>query len=531
MLTADPGSERRGPSRDLLERRAPSLRSWLRPVGAVVAGLLLYVAFPPFGAWWAAPLGIALVVAVVDGRRLRTAGGLGLLVGLAYQWPLLHWTGEYVGAVWFLLLAALTVVVAVPVALLPLVTRLPGAPLWAACLWTAGEAVIERWPFAGFPWAKLAFGQPGGPFASLASLGGAPLVTFAVALSGAGLWALVVALRGPRRGPAVAGALVAVLLGPVVGLAAWPSVAADTPGPTVTVAAVQGNVPRAGLDFNAQRRAVLDNHVAQTRRLAEDVRAGRTPRPDLVIWPENSSDIDPLRNADAGAAIQAVTDEVGVPVVVGAVLSGTRGADGTLVQGPRNTAIVWLPGTGPAATYTKRHILPFGEYIPLRAIAEQVSPLVDRVVDFEPGTGSGVLPAGPARLGVVTCYEVVFDDAVRDAVRGGADLLTVPTNNATFGYSDMTYQQQGMSRLRAIEHDRAVVIAATSGQSAVVAPDGTLQARTGALFTPGVLVERVPLRTTTTLATRVGPAPEWVLAALGVGAIVAGAMRRRRGSA
>jgi apolipoprotein N-acyltransferase len=188
---------------------------------------------------------------------------------------------------------------------------------------------------------------------------------------------------------------------------------------------------------------------------------------------------------------------------------------------------VWTPRTGPAATYTKRHILPFGEYIPLRPVARAVSSLVDRVTDFEPGTGSGVLPAGPAQLGVVTCYEVVFDDAVRDAVRGGADLLTVPTNNATFGYSDMTYQQQGMSRLRAIEHDRAVVIAATSGQSAIVAPDGSLVARTGALFTPGLLVERVPLRTTTTLATRLGPAPEWVLAGLGVAAVLVGLGVRR----
>ncbi len=99
---------------------------------------------------------------------------------------------------------------------------------------------------------------------------------------------------------------------------------------------------------------------------------------------------------------------------------------------------------------------------------------VGRVVDFAPGTGSPTLDAGPARLGVATCYEVVFDDDVRDAVTGGADLLTVPTNNATFGDTYMTYQQQGMSRLRAIEHDRAVVIAATSGQSAVIAPDGTV---------------------------------------------------------
>lgn len=524
MLTADAEPVRPAPA------RRPALAVGARLAGAVVAGLLLYVAFPPLGAWWAAPAGIALIVTIVDGLRLRAAFGLGLLVGVAYQWPLLYWTGEYVGGVWFLLLAALTVIMAVPVALLPLVTRLPGAPLWVACVWTAGEAFIERAPFEGFPWAKLAFGQPGGAFASLASLGGAPLVTFAVALSGAGLWALVRAVRPPRRTAAIAGALVAVLLGPVAGLAVWPSVSADTPGPTATVAAIQGNVPRAGLDFNAQRRAVLDNHVAQTRRLADDVRAGRTPRPDVVLWPENSSDIDPLRNADAGAEIQAVTDEIGVPVVVGAVLSGTRAPDGTLVQGPRNTVIVWLPGTGPADRYTKRHILPFGEYIPLRPVARAVSPLVDRVTDFERGTGSGVLPAGPVRLGIATCYEVVFDDDVRDAVLGGADLLTVPTNNATFGYSDMTYQQQGMSRIRAIEHGRAVVIAATTGQSAVVAPDGALVARTGPIFTPGLLVERVPLRTTTTLATRVGPAPEWVLVGLGLAAVAAGVVTRRRGT-
>ncbi len=498
-----------------------------RLLGAAAAGLGLYAAFPPVGAWWAAPFAVALLLAVVDGRRLRTAFGLGVVVAVAYQWPLLHWTGEYVGAVWLLLLVALAVVVAVPIMATTLVARLPWAPLWQACVWTAGEAVIERWPFDGFPWAKLAFGQPDGVYAPLASLGGAPLVTFAVALSGAGLWALVRAVRDRGR-LAVTGALVAVLVGPLAGLATLPAVRADPPGPTITVAAVQGNVPRAGLDFNAQRRAVLDNHVRETRILAGQVRAGVLLRPDLVIWPENASDIDPLRNGDARAEIQAVTDEVGVPVVVGAVLSGTRGADGVLMQGPRNAAVVWTPSQGPGATYVKRHLLPFGEYIPLRGIAEQLSPLVDRVTDFEPGTGSGVLPAGPARLGVVTCYEVVFDDAVRDAVRGGADLLTVPTNNATYGYTDMTYQQQGMSRLRAIEHDRAVVIAATSGQSAIIAPDGGITAHTGALFTPGLLVETVPLRTTTTLATRLGPLPELILAAAGILAAAAGIAARRR---
>ena len=505
----------------------------MRLVGAAAAGLALYASFPPLGLWWLAPVGIALALAVVDGVRLRTALGLGLVVGVAYQWPLLHWTGTYVGAVWLFLLVLLAVVVAVPVAAMGAVARLPGAPLWQAGVWVAGEAVIGRVPFGGFPWAKLAFGQPDGVLAPLAAVGGAPLVGAVVVLLGAGLHAVV---RGRHRGRAATGlGVLAVLVGVVAGpLASLGVPHGPQPGDrTVTVAAVQGNVPRAGLDFAAQRRAVLDNHVARTRALAAAVRAGTTPRPDLVVWPENSSDVDPFRNPDAGAEIQQVTDEVGAPVMVGAVLSGTRDANGALVQGPRNAAVVWLPGAGPSAQYVKRHLLPFGEYIPIRPVARVFAGLqVDRVTDFVPGTGSGVLPVGPARVGVATCYEVVFDDAVRDTVLGGADLLAVPTNNATFGYTDMTYQQQGMSRVRAVEHDRSVVIAATSGQSAVIAPDGSVVATTGALFTPGVLVERVPLRTTTTTATRLGALPEWVLTGVGVAALAAaagiGGARRRR---
>ena len=502
-----------------------------RAVAAVVAGLALYVSFPPLGWWWAAPPGVALLLTVVAGTSWRGALGWGALAAVAFQYPLLSWTGTYVGAVWLGALAVVVLAVAVPLALVPLLARLPGAPLWVACLWVAGEAVIERAPWGGFPWAKLAFGQAGGAYAKLASLGGAPLVSFAVVLSGAGLWWLVRSAAGARRRPAaLAGALVAVLVGPLVGLVVPAHPPAQPGDREITVAAVQGNVPRAGLDFASQRRAVLDNHVRETRGLAADVAAGRTPRPDLVIWPENSSDIDPFANADARAEIQAVTDEVGVPVVVGAVLSGSRAADGTILRGPRNAIVVWTPQADPAIGYVKRHLLPFGEYIPMRGLASLFSTDVARVVDFEPGTGDPVLTAGPARLGVATCYEVVFDGDVADAVDAGADLLTVPTNNATFGYTDMTYQQQGMSRLRAVEHDRAVVIAATSGQSAVIAPDGTVLDRTGELYTAGVLVDRVPLRTTTTLATRLGAGPEWVLAALGVAAVgVGAAVRRRRG--
>jgi apolipoprotein N-acyltransferase len=287
------------------------------------------------------------------------------------------------------------------------------------------------------------------------------------------------------------------------------------------VAAVQGNVPKAGLDFNAQRRAVLDNHVRATLGLADAVRAGRTPAPDLVVWPENSSDIDPLVNADASAEIHQAAAAVGVPVLVGAVLDGPAN---TVL----NAGIVWTPGSGPTARYLKRHPVPFAEYIPYRSFFRLFSDKVDLVTrDFAPGHAVGTLPLGSAEVGDVICFEVAYDDLVRDTVRAGADLVVVQTNNATFGYTAESTQQLAMSRLRAVESGRAVVQISTVGVSGLVRPDGSLLDRSG-LFTTDVLTGRLPLRTGLTVATRVGEAPEIALSVLGCILVAAAAVRRRR---
>jgi apolipoprotein N-acyltransferase len=134
-----------------------------------------------------------------------------------------------------------------------------------------------------------------------------------------------------------------------------------------------------------------------------------------------------------------------------------------------------------------------------------------------------------ARVALATCYEVAFDDVVRESVEG-SNILAVPTNNATFGYTEMTYQQLAMDRVRAVEHGRTVAVAATSGVSAFIRPDGSVTRSTG-LFTPAALVERVPLRSTTTLSDQLGPAPEWVMAAVGLVALGIAIMVRRRSRA
>jgi apolipoprotein N-acyltransferase len=504
------------------ERPAPQVRTARRPNrlllrlgGSAGAGGLLYLGAPPRELWWLAPVAFALWWLVLPARSARAGFGYGFVFGLGFFVPLLPWVGEFVGPLpWLALATVEALVFALAGAGIAVVSRLPAAPLWAAGVWVAAEALIARVPFGGFPWGRVAFGQPSGAFLPVAAIGGAPLLTAAVVLAGfaTGELARRVAGRGRLAVPAVL-AVVSVLAGlatPFLASFLTPNGAQRT----AVVALVQGNVPRAGLDFNAQRRAVLDNHAARTEQLAHDVAAGRYPQPELVIWPENSSDIDPLRNPDARAVIDRAARAINAPILVGAVLQGEAG------RRPTNTAIVWDPRTGPGEEHDKRRLQPFGEYMPYREFFRRFSPYVDRASNFVPGTGDGAVNLGPARVGVATCYEVVFDDLVRQSVRAGAEVLAVPTNNATFGFTEMTYQQQAISRVRAVEHDRTVLVAATSGVSAVIAPDGTVEQHS-ALFTADALVAMVSLRSGTTLATRLGSGPEWGLAALGVLGVLA----------
>lgn len=506
-----------------------------RVLAAPVGGLLLYFACAPRTLWWLAPPAFALLAIALDGRARRPAFGLGVLFGLGYYLPLLPWVGIYVGSTPWLALAGFeALLVGLGGVLIAGVGRLPMSPLWAAACWTATEALAARIPFGGFPWGKVAFSQADGPFLRLAAVGGPALVGFAVVLTGFALVALAKTVaaawpvRGRRMGPGIRSVAACVVL-PVVVAALCPawltgaSAAPSTPGgDDVVVAAIQGNVPRLGLEFNAQRRAVLDNHVRRTRQLADDVAAGRVPRPRFVVWPENASDIDPLRNPDAAAEINDAADRIGAPILVGAVL---------VLPDDKHTAnsvIVWQPGVGPTERNDKRRVLPFGEYLPWRPFFRLLSSYADRAGYFVPGDGPGVVEAAGVQVGVEICWEVAFDDLVGDSVSNGAEVLAVPTNNATFGISDMTYQQLAMSRVRAVQYDRAVVVAATSGVSAVIDPDGVELRRT-ALFTPSALVEHIPLRRTTTLATRLGSLPEWLLVILGVGGFVSTVRRRPAG--
>nr|WP_307851281.1 apolipoprotein N-acyltransferase [Nocardiopsis sp. MG754419] len=495
-----------------------------RALAAVGSGLAQLLALPPFGLWWLGPLSAALLLLAVGGTRARRAAWLGAVSGATLMVPLVHWQDIFGVDVW-LATAAVETLYFLPLGMgLAIVARLPYWPLWTAALWVAQEAVRARWPLGGFSWGKLAFAQPDTPFTGYAALGSSPLVTFAVALTGALLvWTVLRAVTARGRPgillPAVGLATTAAI---VLGGLLVPAIGRPTPVDTVTVGMVQGNVPNAGsMSILGERMQVLRNHAGGVHDLADAVRAGEYPEPDMVLLPENATDIDPFMDPTAAELIDEAAADVDVPLLWG---MSRLNEDGTrYVQ-----SVVWDPETGPGDHYDKRFLVPFGEYIPYRDFFTRfVSRLEQVSSDAVPGSEPGALDVAGTTLAVGICFDVAFDPAVRDSVAAGGQIIVIPTNNANYNFTGQTEQQLAITRLRAVEHGRPAVVVSTSGVSAVVAPDGTVEYRSpeDAL---DIHVAELTAMEGPTVATRVGAAPEALLSALGLGAVVCAILLARR---
>ncbi|WP_326835833.1 apolipoprotein N-acyltransferase [Amycolatopsis rhabdoformis] len=524
----EPGAPHETTSR---RRKRPRFsRAWLiRLVAAGATGYLYYLSFAPRPLWWLAPIAFAGFALVLRGRSLRGAFGYGFVYGLAFFLALLVWLQDFLGREfgpwpWVGLSCALSLYFGLAGVLIRIVSRLPLAPLWGALVFIGLETPRAWFPLGGFPWGRVAFSQPEGAYLSLASIGGAPLVGLAVVLTGFGLAALAARWWQERRlrDRRLIVPLVLTLLPLVAGLAVWPTIGTDAQDGSLTVAAVQGNAPDIGIALEGQRDVLRRNHLAESAKLLAEIQAGKVAKPDLLVWPETATAVD---GDDPG--VDQMVNAYGVPAIIGALY---RLPDGTA----QNSAIVWDPKTGQGQRYAKQQLVPFGEYVPARDVARLVTPFVDDTADMRTGDGSNAaLSVAGTKVGVFICYETAFDYPAREATEQGGELLVVPTNNAWYGPGEMSYQQLAMSRLRAVEHGRAVVVSATSGVSALVAPDGTITSSTS-LFTADALVGRVPLRTQTTLSDRLGAWTEYGLLALAIAGVAGGFVlrfRTRRASA
>lgn len=465
----------------------------IRLLVALVAGGVTAVAFEPFTFTPALLLGVlvlaGLLVALPDRRRGRWAYAVATSYGLGLMLTLLPWL-HVVTPAW----PVLALVQALLIGLVgPGVAAFLGRPWWPlafAAVWTAVEVLRSGWPLGGFPWGRLAFATVDTPAAGLLPWLGAGGTTFVLALAAAlVVWGVRALPRRLAVGvPALGVSVALVLLGAV--LPSAPGVT-DRPGDPVRVAAVQGNTPGVGLAAMAERRAVLDNHVRATRRLAAEVAEGREVQPDLVLWPENSSDIDPFRDAAAYVAVSESAAAIGAPLGMGTAVD-----DGL---GWRNRFQVWDPTGEPVQSYDKQKAVPFGEYVPFRSVLQPLIPALDQIPrDMVPGERPGVLTLAGTPIGVIVCFEVAYAGLATGLVAEGAEILTVPTNNATYMGTAQVEQQFAMARLMATMTSRSVVVVSTNGVSGIVGPDGEV-------------TERAPVRETAVLtaevARRVGETP------------------------
>lgn len=484
----------------------------LRCLAALLGGLVLSLAFEPVGLAVLMPVALAVLVLAVRGLSVRWGAVVGWLFGVGFMATLLWWmravgTDAWVALTFFqaLYLAPLGMVLA-------LVTRLRAWPVWAACAWVAVETWRGAWPFGGLPWGRLTYAtadtvwQPAVPWLGMTG------VSMLVALTGTTLaWLVTSRLRRPVVAVAAAGGIAVVTLLPLVGsYDAVPGVSTGEEG-GFTVAAVQGDVPGDGTDVPAVHREITANHVALTEDLAADVEAGRAPRPDLVVWPENSTAVDPFTDVEVNAGIVAASDAIGVPILVGSMVDSPR-EDEVLNQG-----IVWRPQLGGGDRYTKRHPVPYGEYIPFRGslLPDTYGQLRLIPRDMVRGASLEPLRVGDTLVADAICFDVAYDDVVHGQLARGGELLTVQTSNAMFINTAQIDQQFEISRLRAVETGRYVVVAAINGVSGIVAPDGSVVV-SAAPRTQDVLVAPVSLARGLTPGVWMGPWPGRVSVAITV---------------
>lgn len=484
---------------------------WLAVPLAAASGIILDGAFPDRGWWPLAPVALALLFSTLLGRGAWAGWLLGLVAGLTFWLTHIHWLTLYLGALpWAALAVLQAIFFSVGVAFITVVLRwgprvwptmvgrIGMVPVVVAGLWTAREAIAAVWPYGGFAWGRLALSQTEGPFAGLLSLVGASGLSFLIAW----LAALGVQLARERTlavswRASVAVAAVALLLA----VPAWPTLQSGT----TRIAAVQGNA-NAGLFADYVPGEILANHVSETLPLVgEDV--------DMVVWPENGTDIDPLRSPQVAKTLDYVSERMQAPLVVGTITKRD--------EKYFNSSLLWKAGEGAVQIYDKVHPVPFAEYMPDRAFWRPFAPeLIDLVSrDYTIGTQPNVFDINGILAGIAICFDIADDQLVKEMVSGGAELILAQTNNADFGsaehYTDESAQQLAIARMRAIEAGRTVVNISTVSSSAIITPDGSTLASIPN-FTAGSMVETVPLSATITPAMAAGRGIEWLVSGIGL---------------
>lgn len=466
----------------------------MRNFFSIIAGALVAWSFYP-NHWWAAIAGVAVLLTALDSQNRKIRLKVSSLFAVTYFAFHVYWVSVLGNDAWI----ALILICSLPwllLSLLPVDSKSKWFYLQPAALVVVIEAIRGNWPWGGFPWGMLAYSQLDGPLVALSTIGGQALVGGAVVVCAA----ILIKLIKFRS-------ITSIFILMVISLTSA-NVKTFTSIESITLSAIQGNVPRVGNELSVQRAAVLKNHISVTRSLLSEIANGKSATPDLIVWPESGTDIDPLQPGIAADSIKGLFNGSEIPILIGATT--LHGFDSTTaIKVPTNSGILWTK-KGPDQIYIKNHLVPFGEYLPLRHFLSRLIKRFDQLqVDLVPGKGPGVFTLGARQIGDVICFEVAYANQIYNTVNSGAQVMAVQTNNATFGNTAQPDQQFAITRFRAIETQRAFLVASTSGISGLIQNDGYVSQKT-AQFESAIVTGEAHLISQKTFSTK---HPYWVLVA------------------
>lgn len=478
--------------RDRRIQRNPPPVVWRSYALAVVSGMLLALSFPKPGfsllAWCAfVPLFMA-----IERATPRQAFRFGFVAGIVAYSGIVYWLTIVMtsyGKLPQLFSVFMTLVMAAYLAIYPAVTCMlvrslnPG-PIGAAAafpiLWTALE-YLRSFAFTGFPWASLGYSQYKTlPIIQISDITGVYGVTFLILLvNGTVLVSAGALARGGKIGRSLP--LLLFTLTALAGTIWYGFERLNTPetGQPLKIALVQGNISQ---DIKWDP-AFQEQTVAIYERLT---RSAAPYAPDLVVWPESATPFF-FQSEDAYAGrVRALARELKSPLLFGSPAMEREGGE------PRylNSAFLLSPSGESIGRSDKIHLVPFGEYVPLKRLLPFVNKLVEGIGDFSPGRAALPLDTGKVKVGALVCFEGIFPELSRAYVNAGAGLLVNISNDAWYKLSSAPYQHLSMTVFRAVENRVPLVRATNTGISAIIDSRGHFHGTT-ALFREAVLTGEV----------------------------------------
>jgi apolipoprotein N-acyltransferase len=478
---------------------------------------------------------LAPLIVAVQRAPLRRSFLLGLITGLIYFTGTLYWiTGVMAiyGGLSRIVAVAINALLIAYLSLFPalfalIVSRVslaagPRGVSLSPFVWVATE-LGRGYLFTGFPWVLLGYSQASNlPVAQLASIFGVfGLSGLVASVSAALAYAAINEMTPAAR--TTSGVFsrwrpLALTLALVIAIGLWGTLRMRSgnltrQGEPITVGLIQGNVDQA--DKWDRRRAVgiFQEYLAMTRKAI----AGGA---QVVLWPESSIPFYFEEDRPAAEEVRQIARESRVPLLVGSDQID-RSTPPTRYY---NSAFLVEPDGSIGAVYRKMHLVPFGEYVPMKKVLFFANHLVEAVSDFSPGDAAVMLPVRGRLMSTAICYEIVYPDLVRTFTAGGSELLSTITNDAWFGRTAAPYQHFAQASMRSIENGRYLVRSANTGISGIVDPYGRILAQTR-IFEQAIVVGEARFVRERTIYSRIGDSFAYASAVLTLAVVVAA--RRR----